>query len=95
MEYSENKIKPILAKHCEVSRRRSPFSKAIIMVKNVNTGEVFRSVNAAAREYGVDARSIHWALGNSTRKCCGCSWVPYTSDDNLKDEWGEDGWGNY
>ena len=95
MNYSESKIKPILAKHCELSRRRSPFARNIVMVKNVNTGEVFRSMNAAAKEYGIDVNSIKRAIEKSTRKCCGCSWVPYTSEDILNDEWGKDDRGNY
>lgn len=94
MEYSESKIRPRLDKYLGI-RSKSPFSKIKVMVKNVDTGEVFESIRAAAREYGVNDMSIRRALGSSTRKCCGCSWVPFTSDDNFDEVWGNNEQDNY
>lgn len=94
MEYSESKIRPRLDRYLGI-RSKSPYSKIKVMVKNLDTGEVFTSMTRAAKEYKVDVNSIKRAIKDPHRKCCGCSWVPYTSDDALNDEWNEYEQDNY
>ena len=44
-------------------------------VKNITTGEIFRSMHAAADMYGVDVNSIKRAVDYPNRTCVHCQWV--------------------
>lgn len=86
MKYSESKIRPRLDKYLGI-RSKSPFSKIKVMVKNVDTGEVFTSMTAAAKEYGVQSWKIREALKRPNKRAADCSWVYYTSEDAEREEW--------
>ena len=79
MRYSESEIRPQFRKHCGERKYCLSFRNRV-MVKNVETGEVFNSMRAAEQEYGVSYGSISQVL-NSHKRTAGCHWVTCTSDD--------------
>lgn len=44
-------------------------------VKNITTGEIFKSMHAAATMYGVDVNSIRRAVDYPNRTCVHCRWI--------------------
>lgn len=74
------KIRSRLARYLSSEKTYLTNFRVARPVKNITTGEIFRSMHAAANMYGVDATSIKRAINHPNRTCAHCQWVSMNSN---------------
>lgn len=74
------KVRNNLAKYLSKEKTYLTNFRVARPVKNVTTGEVFRSISVAANLYGVDPNSIRRVIDYPNRKCVNCQWISMNSN---------------